>query len=457
MKFDVVAIGSGIAGYPAAVYLADKGLKVAVVEEHLVGGECTNYGCVPTKALYHFAESVKFIEKIGGEVAYKWSDLVEWVRGVVRESREGIEYLLQSRDIAVIRGRGVLASPRRVVVESGEGRSDLECERVLLALGTDPLDLPVARFDGQGVISNREALYLEEKPRRVLIIGGGVVGVELANIYSSLGVEVTLVEIMEHILPFTDRDIALALRTHLTQRGVRVLEKTSVVEVSRRGSLYVAKLTSGEELEVDRVVVAVGRKPRTTGVGLETVGVKLSEKGFIVVGENMETSVRGVYAVGDVVGGPLLAHKALLESIVAARSIVGEDVFGVDYSAVPITIFTGLEVASVGYTERELSARGVKYVKIRVPVYFLSAVKIKGYKNAFVKILLDESRERVLGIHIVAPNASEVISAYLPLYLGKLSTREASRTPYPHLTVSESLRDIAEYILGEPIHVVIKK
>ncbi len=457
MKFDVVVIGSGVAGYPAAIYLADKGLKVAVVEEHLIGGECTNYGCVPTKALYHFAESVRFIEKIGGEVAYKWSDLIEWIKGIVKESREGIEYLLQSRDVAVINGRGVLASPHRVVVESGEGRSDLECEKVLLALGTDPLDLPIARFDGQGIISNREALYLKEKPRRVLIIGGGVVGVELANIYSSLGIEVTLVEIMEHILPFTDRDIALALRAHLAQRGVRVLEKTSVIEVSRRGSLYAVRLTSNEELEVDKVIVAVGRKPKTIGVGLETIGVKLSEKGFIVVGENMETSVKSVYAAGDIVGGPLLAHKALLESIVAARSIIGEEVFRVDYNVVPMTIFTGLEVASVGYTEKELSARSVKYVKIRIPVYFLSAVKIKGHKNAFVKILLDENRERVLGIHIVAPNASEAISAYLPLYLGKLSTREASRTPYPHLTVSESLRDIAEYILGESIHVVIMK
>jgi dihydrolipoamide dehydrogenase len=457
VKFDVAVIGSGIGGYPAAVYLADRGLRVAVVEEHLVGGECTNYGCVPTKALYHFAESAKFVEKVGGEVAYRWSSLVEWIRSVVRESRAGIEYLLESRGVVLIRGRGVLAGPRRVLVESSGERSEIECDKVILALGTDPADLPAARFDGHGIVSNREALYFEEKPSRVLIIGGGVVGVELANAYSSLGVEVTLVEVMEHILPFTDRDIALALRAHLSQRGVRVLEGTSVTEVSRSSGAYVAKLTSGEVLEVDKIVVAVGRRPRTSGVGLEAVGVELSEKGYIVVSEGMETSVKGVYAAGDVVGGPLLAHKALLESLAAARSALGEEAFRVDYKLVPITIFTGLEVASVGYTEKELSALGVKYLKVRVPVYFLSAVKIKGHKNAFVKVLLDERGERVLGVHIVAPNASEVVSAYLPLYLGRLSVREAARTPYPHLTVSESLRDLAEYILGEPVHLVVKR
>jgi dihydrolipoamide dehydrogenase len=457
VKFDAVIIGSGIGGYPAAAYLADKGLKVAVIEEHLVGGECTNYGCVPTKALYHFAESSRFIQKIGGRVEYSWASLVEWIKEIVRESREGIEYLLSVRDVTVIKGRGLLADPKRVIVESNQGKMSVESNSIILALGTDPVDIPTARFDGEGVISNREALFLSEKPNRVLVIGGGVVGVELANAYSSLGVDVTVVELMEHILPFTDRDVALAVKTHLSHRGVRVLEKTSVVEVSKKNSIYTAKLTSGEVVEVDKVIVAVGRKPRTSSVGLEQLGVRINEKGYIAVEDKMETSVKGIYAAGDVVGGPLLAHKALLESLIAARSILGEETFKLDYKLVPITIFTGLEVASLGYTERELNSLGVKYVKYRVPVYFLSAVKIKGQKNSFVKILMDEKSDRVLGVHIVAPNASEVVSAYIPLYLSKLNVKDAAKTPYPHLTVSESLRDVAEYILGEPVHIVIRK
>jgi dihydrolipoamide dehydrogenase len=454
VKYDVVIIGSGVGGYPAASYLAGRGLKVAVVEKHLVGGECTNYGCVPSKAIYHFAEALKTIEKVGGEASYKWSDLIEWVKSVVKESREGIAHLLESKGAELHLGEAVVKQGRRVLVKSAEGAKELEAEKIVVATGTDPADIPVARFDGAGIISNREALYLEEKPERVLIIGGGVIGVELANALSALKVEVYVVELLEHILPFLDRDVALAAKTHLAQRGVKIRESTTVAKVERSGEKYIAELTSGERLEVDKVVVAVGRRPNSRGIGLEEAGVELDSKGFVKVNSRMETRAPGIYAAGDVVGGPLLAHKAILESIVAARSIVGEEAPTVDYRAVPLTVFTGLEVASVGYTEKELSSMGVKYTKYRIPLYYLSAVKIKGAKGAFAKILLSEDGERVLGVHIVAPNASEVVSSYLAVYLGRVKIKDAAFTPYPHLTVSESLRDFAEYILGEPVHLL---
>lgn len=457
MKHDVVVIGSGIGGYPAACYLADRGLSVAVVEEHLVGGECTNYGCVPSKALYHFAESLKSLEKVRGPVPYDWQDLANWVREVVREVREGLENLLEAKGVAVYRGRGRVLSARKVAVEARGEAAELEASNIVLAMGTDPSDIPVAKFDGRNVISNREALFLEERPSSVLIVGGGVVGVELANMFSSLGVEVTLVELLEHILPFTDRDIAAALKSHLLQRGVRVLERTTVARVEVVGNKCLAELSSGDRLEVDKVVVGVGRKPKTRGVGLENIAVDLDEKGFIRVGERLETRTPGVYASGDVVGGPLLAHKALLESIAVAKRIAGEESFTIDYKLVPITIFTGLEVASMGYTEKELLANSVKYVKYRVPMHYLSSIRVKGYRSSFAKILLDERGEKVLGVHIVAPSASEVISSYLPLYAGKLKLKEVAKTPYPHLTVSESLREAAEYILGEPVHAILKK
>jgi len=456
VKYDAVVIGSGIGGYPAALYLADKGLQVAVIEEHLVGGECTNYGCVPSKALYQFAESLKSIEKVGGTTSYKWYNLVEWVKGIVKDAREGLEYLLESREIALYRGRGRLLSTHKIEVITEERHFELETGKILLALGTDPADIPVARFDGKGIISNREALFLEEKPSKILIVGGGVIGVELANAYSALGIEVVLVELLDHILPFTDKDIALALKAHLTQRNVRILEKTTIKKVEASSGRYLVELSTGEKLDVDRVVVAVGRRPKTGNVGLENANVQLDQRGYIKVNEDLKTSAANVYATGDVVGGPLLAHKALLESIAAAKNIAGEESFKVDYKLVPMTIFTGLEIASIGYTEKELAAMNVKYAKYRIPLYFLSAVKIKGFKGAFAKILLDEKHEMVYGIHIVAPNASEVISAYLPLYLNRISIRDAARIPYPHLTVSESLRDFAEYIIGEPIHLLKK-
>jgi len=456
VKYDAVVVGSGSGGYPAAVYLAGKGLRVAVVEEHLVGGECTNYGCVPSKAFYNIAEAIRSIEKIGGEASIKWGDLVDWVSQVVRESREGINALFEANNVGLVDGRAVLKTPREVIVESSEGKRVLEADRILLAPGTNPSPIPGVGFDGEGIISNREALYLREKPNRILIVGSGVIGVELSNIFSSLGIDVTVVELLDHILPAMDRDIAQALRTHLASRGVRVLEKTSVKSVEKRGYTYIAELSNGERVEVDKIVIATGRTPRTSGIGLAENGIQVDHKGFIRVNERQETSVPGVYAAGDAVGGPLLAHKAIIESISASKWMINEEGFHVDYSAIPITIFTGLEVASIGYSEKELAARGVKYVKVRIPAYYLSAVKIKGGKHSFIKILLDEKQEKILGIHIVAPNASEAISAYLPLYLGKIAVREAARTPYPHLTVSESLRDLAEYLLGEPIHLLRK-
>lgn len=456
MKYDAVFIGSGTGGYPGAVYLAQHGFKVAVIEEKLIGGECTNWGCVPSKALYQVSEAVKTIEKVKGQASYKWEDLIDWAKSIVEETREGIKYLLEASGIEVLSGKGVLKNPRQVIVSDGESKREVEADKIVLALGTDPSQLPHVKFDGEGIISNREALFMSKKPSSILIIGGGVIGVEMANVFSKNKVEVTVVEIMDHILPFTDKDVAQALKTYLAGNGVRVKEKTSVESVEKSGDKYSVKLSNGESLTVDKVLIATGRIPKTRGVGLEETGVSLDKKGYVVVNDECRTSVENIYATGDVIGGPQLAHKAILESIAVAKRIAGKESFKLDYHLVPITIFTGLEVASVGYTEKELAAMGVKYVKVKLPIYYLAAVKIKGGRNSFVKILLDEKGEKVFGIQVVSPNASEAISAYLPLYLGKLSLKEAASTPYPHLTVSESLRDVVEYLLGEPVHFIRK-
>ncbi|MEM4722761.1 MAG: NAD(P)/FAD-dependent oxidoreductase, partial [Desulfurococcaceae archaeon] len=343
MKYDVVVIGSGIGGYPAAIYLADRGYRVAVVEKHFIGGECTNYGCVPSKAFYQFAESVRNIDKIKGNVFYNWVELVEWVKNIVKESREGLEYLLENRGIEIYNGLGRLVDKNKVLVEKEGDVIELETDKIILALGTVPLDIPIARFDGDKIISNREVFYLKEKPGSVLIVGGGVIGVELANIYSSLGVDVTIVELLEHILPFTDKDIAIALKQYLVQRKVRIFEKTTVSKIDKYSDRCLVELTNGERIEVDKVIVAIGRKPDTQNIGLENIGVEIDKKGFIKVNEDLETSVKNIYASGDVIGGPLLAHKALLESISIAKRIAREESFRVDYRLVPITIFTGLE------------------------------------------------------------------------------------------------------------------
>lgn len=457
MKYDVVVVGSGSGGYPAAVYLAKKGLRTAIIEEHLVGGECTNYGCVPSKALYNIAMSVRSLEKIGGEARLEWGHLIEWAKHIVKEARDGLAQLLEAAGVEIIEGKAALRSPNEITVDKGGEQKLLEARNVILAPGTNPSTIPGISFDGKVVISNREALFLPERPTKALIVGGGVIGVELANILSSFKVEVTVVELLEHILPFTDRDIAMALRSYLASRSVKVFEKTSVNKIEVRGDKAFAELSNGRGGEFDIVVLATGRVPRTSGMNLEGIGVDMDRKGFIKVNEKLETSVKGIYATGDAVGGPMLAHKAIIESIFAAMNITGKEKANIDYKLVPLTIFSGLEIASVGYTEKELASMGMKSRKHRIPLYYLAAVKIKDGKNAFVKILTSEDNEKVYGIHVVAPNASEVISSYLPLYLGKMRYNEIAEYPYPHLTVSESLRDLAEYILGEPIHLIMKK
>ncbi|MGC9011764.1 dihydrolipoyl dehydrogenase [Thermogladius sp.] len=456
MKYDVVVVGSGVAGYPAAIMLARRGLKVAVVEEHYLGGECTNYGCVPSKAFYHVAEAARTVRKVGGSAELPWESIVEWSNSMVEAARQGIEYLFESYGVKVYNGKGVIKEGKRVKVKNGEN-VEIEAEKVLLALGTDPKPLPGLEFDGKLVVSNREIFQMRERPGSLAIVGGGVIGVEVANAFANLGVEVTVVERSNQILSFLDSDVAQAIRGHLKRRGVNVLEGVEIAGVEKGESGVRLKLSDGKEIAVDKVLVAVGRVPKTSGVNLENVGVELDSAGFIKVSPRLETSVPGIYAAGDVVGGPLLAHKAMVESMIASKNIVGKEAYNIDYRLVPLTIFTGLEVAYVGYTEKELSKLGIKYVRYKVPLNFLSAVKIKDGSYSFIKMLVSEDSSKVYGVHIVAPNASEVISAFIPVVIGKMMFEDVSQLPYPHLTVGEALREIALLMLGEPVHILVRK
>lgn len=453
MKYDVVVIGSGVGGYPAAIYLARKGYRVAVIEEHLIGGECTNYGCVPSKAFYQVAEAIRTLKKIDAEIRVDWYNLYEWIRGIVEETRNGLEDLMERYGVTVIKGKALLG--REKLVKVGDNR--ISYEKLILALGTDPRPLPNLEFDEEKILSNRGVFKLGEKPDSLLIAGGGVIGVEIANIFANLGVKVYIVEALQHILPFIDKDLALAIKQYLLKKNVTIYENIFVnkIEINKGG--IKAILSNNERIEVDKVLIAIGRMPKTSGIGLKNVFVETDQHGFIKVNERYQTSNPRIYSAGDVIGQPLLAHKALLESIAVAKNIAGEEIFKLNYTLIPLTIFSGLEIASIGYTEKELKNKNIKYRRIRLPIYFLSSVKIKNGRYSFIKILLDEESSRVYGIHIVAPNASEIISAYLPLYMGKIELEEIARTPYPHLTVSESLREIAEYILGEPIHIFLKK
>ncbi len=447
--YDVIVIGSGVGGYPAAIYLASHGYKTAIIEEHLIGGECTNYGCVPSKALYHMAQAISALEKIDADININFKNIRKFIIDQVDRTRKGIEYLLEKSGVEIIRGHARFTSPGEVRVRNNVYRAD----KYIIATGTRPRCLPGLVFDGKIIVSNRHIFSVEEAPESLAIIGGGVIGIEIGNIFADLGVNVTVIEALDHILPFLDRDVALTIKRYLRSKTISIYEKTTATKISADEGQAKILLSNGENIVADKVLISIGRTPNTGDLGLFEAGVETDEKGFIKLVDGYQTHNPRIYAVGDVIGGPLLAHKAIIESILAAKQIMGEKIKRIEYHMVPQTIFSGLEYAGIGYTEKELKARGIKYKKLRAPLSFLSAVRIKGPEYCFAKILVD-NKDNVLGIHIVAPQASEVISAYVPLYLAKLTPEELATFPYPHLTVSESLRDIGELLLGESIHLL---
>ncbi len=455
-KYDAVVIGGGVGGYPAAIRFAQRGLKVALVEQEFLGGECTNYGCVPSKALYRIAYSFDSLLKVTGRtIGVDWRVVREWVRSIVTGTREGIGYLLEKYGVEVYYARANLKD-KSGCIKLSTGK-EIYGDKIVLSLGTDPRPLKNIGFDReQGILSNRDIFYVDELPSSIAIVGGGVIGVEIAYSLSRLGVDVVLIEALKRILPMMDADVSRAISRYLGSRGVKIHVNTTVTGIDRGGDSILLKLSNGSRVEVDKVLVSIGRTPRTRDVGLEEAGVDVNDYGYIRLYMGYRTSNPRIYAAGDVTGPPLLAQKALVESVLAAENALGRDVDRLDPYLIPSVVFTGLEVGSIGYSEGELRARGIKYRRVRIPIGFLPGARVKDGEYGFVKVLIGDG-DRVYGVHIVAPNASEVISAFIPFYMGRLSVEELATMPYPHMTISEVIRDFAEYLLGEPIHLFIRK
>ncbi len=460
MKYDVVVLGGGIGGYSAAIKLVHRGYKVALVEENLLGGECTNYGCVPSKALYKIAQSMKGLSKVVKTTPRIDKDkVISWIEAMVLRARNGIEYLLEKYGVKTLFGKGIIKNSHtvRVHLRNG-GKVDVEGRNIVVATGTDPLALQGIDVDHEVVLTNRD-IFSIEIPDSILIIGGGAIGVEMAYALSSLGVKTYLVEAMKRILPFTDADVSRTIERFLKkENSVEIYKNILVKRIQRIKGRALVELSNGSSIEVDKVLIAIGRRPRASGIGLDTNNVKTDAKGYVVVDENCRTTNPRIYATGDVTGPPLLAHKALIESTILSQYIAyGKSmVKRPEEKDIPTAIFSGLEVAYIGYTEEYLKERGVKYKRVKMPMGYMSAVAIKDGEYSFVKMLLDENNN-VLGIHIVAPNASEVIAAFMPIYYKMLSLEKAQYIPYQHLSVSEVVREFAEFLLGEPVHIFLKK
>ncbi|WFO74563.1 FAD-dependent oxidoreductase [Desulfurococcaceae archaeon MEX13E-LK6-19] len=455
-SYDLVVLGGGLGGYPAAIKLARKGYKVAIVEERFLGGECTNYGCVPSKTIYKFAHAFDSLKKVSKEISIDTKKIMESVKQIVSSTREGLEYLIEKHGIKLYNTHGTLAD-NEGTVKLGNGEV-VKARNVIIATGTDPRPLPNIPFDGEHVISNRDFFELEDIPSSILIVGGGVIGCEIGYMLSSLGVETYIVELLPRLLPGIDIDAARTIERFLRMKGVKIYKKTVVESINiRPEGLVEARLSNGETIQIEKVLVSIGRIPRSRDAGVENAGVETDNKGFIITREGYRTSNPRIYAAGDVIGGPLLAHKALVESIRVAETIhTGKPLEKIEPHNIPVAVFTGLEIGSIGYTEDELKEKGIEYKKVKLPLAFLSGIRIKDGELSFVKILLGKNNE-VLGVHVVAPNATEAIAQFLPLYLDKMSLGEIVEIPYPHLTLSEAVREFAEYLLGDPVHIVLKK
>ena len=460
--YDAIVIGGGPAGYVAAVRLASYGFKVALVERRYLGGECTNWGCIPSKALIEIAHGLsiaKQLRRVGiniGISEVNRSKILEWIKRVVLRSREGIKYLVS--DVDLYEGEASLKRRNEVIVRRREGREVIEGKNIIIATGTEPSEIPGVRFDGEYVLSNRNFFELKEIPSSILIVGGGIIGVELGSALARLSTEVYIVEILDRIISIYDPDVSSIIMKYLKRFGVKVYLRSTVKRVEVSGGVVRARIVSrdGESMDVsvEKVLIAVGRKYNTKGIGLENVGVKTHEKGYIIVDERQKTNVGNIYAAGDVTGPPLLAHKAYREAIIAADVIAGAEEVP-PKEPIPEVIYTTPEVGVVGITE--LKAKEAK-INVQIVKYPYAAVPrdytvLERTPEGFIKLIVEGSTKRIIGGVIVGNMASELIHVLALAIQKRLTLKDLSEVIYAHPTYSEMIGEVAHLGLGKPIHI----
>jgi len=460
-KTETIVLGSGPGGYVAAIRLGQLGKETALVEKDNLGGVCVNIGCIPSKALIRVARlkmQVEAAKQIGLDVSGVKVDFARtqaWKQSVVDKLVSGIDFLCKSHNVKIIKGTGQFVGPNQVEVASATGKDVVETKNTIIATGSRYFDLPGFRFDGTHVISSTEALSLQTPPGNLVVIGGGVSGLELGIMYANLGSKVTVIEMLDQLLPGTDIALVKIVERSLRRLGIVYHVKSKAKEY-RDGKVY-ATLEDGKETSfaADKVLVAVGRRPNSDQISLEKVGVKTDSHGFVQVNKRMETNVPGVYAIGDVVGPPMLAHKASKEGIVAAEVIAGLN-SEADFRAIPGVIFTEPEIATVGLTETQAKEKGYDPIVGRFPFTALGRALIAGETEGFVKIVADKASNLVLGVHIVGPEASDLISeGALAIEMGA-TVEDIGLTIHPHPTLPESIMEAAEAAQGKAIHFLQK-
>jgi dihydrolipoamide dehydrogenase len=460
LEADVTIVGAGPGGYACAIRAGQLGLKTVIVEADRVGGECLNYGCIPSKALISASklfDRARDGQKFGVEAApvtFDMSRAQKWKSDVVTKEVGGVEMLLKGNHVTVLMGEAEVPGPNRLVVRGSSGQEEVRTKNLVIATGTESVQLPGLEFDGERVIGSREGLELPEVPRRLLVVGGGAIGLEFACMFQRLGTQVTVVEVMDQLLPGSDPEVVRVVQRKLEGRGAKVHLKSKVAGL-KKGAPGVAvdvETPAGREaVEVDKVLVSVGRRPRTKGMNLQAIGVVTDQKGFVVTDDRMRTSAPWVFAVGDVRGPPLLAHKATKEGIVAAEVIAGLP-SAADWKVIPDAVFCDPEVASAGLTEAKAAQAGYAVKRTRFQFAALGRAVASGEGEGFVKVVSKADDGLVLGVQIVGPEASDLIGeAALAIEMGA-TVEDIALTIHPHPTFSEALMEASASAAGKPIH-----
>jgi dihydrolipoamide dehydrogenase len=457
-KFDLVVLGGGPGGYVAAIRAAQLGMKVACVEkEDALGGTCLRVGCIPSKALLdsselydqmrHKAEAHGFDV---GDVAVDVPRMIQRKDSVVKANTDGIVYLFKKNKIEWIRGFGRLTSPETVEVQTAEGPRTIRAEHIVLASGSVPVELPFLKFDHERIIDSTGALALQEVPEHLVVVGGGVIGLELGSVWRRLGSRVTILEMAPTILPGMDAEIVKQSDRIFRKQGFEIRTGTKVTGAERKGDKVVVSVEGAEPLEADYLLVAVGRRAYTEGMGFEEAGIRL-ERGVIQVDERYHTGVGSVYAIGDAIGGRMLAHKAEEEGVAAVENIAGKHGH-VNYDAVANIVYTWPEIASVGMTEEEAKSRGGEYRVGKFPFSANGRARAMGETDGMVKVIADATTDRLLGLHILGPRASDLIAEAALAIEFQASAEDIARSVHAHPTLPEAVKEAALGVAGRAIH-----
>lgn len=459
-KYDVAVIGSGPGGYVAAIRCAQLGMKTAIIEKYnTLGGTCLNVGCIPSKALldssHHYEDAIKHFEEHGieipGDVKINFKKMIERKAAVVEQTTKGINFLMDKNKIDVYTGMGSFKDATHIEIK-GDITETIEATNTIIATGSKPGSLPFITIDKERVITSTEALSLKEIPKHMVVIGGGVIGLELGQVYQRLGAQVSVVEYMDRIIPTMDSAQSKELMKVMKKQGVKFYLSHKVSAVERKGDEITITATDKKDQEVtftgDYCLVSVGRRPYTDGLKAENAGVKITERGQIDVNDHLQTNVKNIYAIGDVIRGAMLAHKAEEEGVLVAEILAGQKPH-IDYNLIPGVVYTWPEVASVGKTEEQLKEANVVYKSGQFPMRALGRSRASGDTDGFVKILSDATTDEILGVHMVGARCADLIAEMVVAMEFRASAEDIARMSHAHPTYAEAVKEAALAATGD--------